>query len=95
MTTLKKFYKPWAVNKDDWGVEITEGSYNGTVIKIEKVEFADEETGELQVDYHLIRRSEALTEEDYAKSDFRDTLQLIISDILSEAIRVHKDSNGT
>lgn len=95
MTMLKKFYRPWAVNKDDWGVEITEGAYSGTVIKIEKVEFADEESGELLVDYHLIHRSDTLTEEDYAKGDFKDTLQLIISDILSEAIRVHKDSNGT
>ena len=92
MTTLKEMYRPWSLDTGEWGLEILQGPYKDLVIQIEKIDFAQEEAS-LQLEFHAISMPETLVKEDLDKADFNDTMQLIISNILSEAIANYKDDN--
>jgi len=92
MTTLKEMYRPWALEKEGWGVEILQGEFAGLVIQIEKVDFVDESSS-LQLDFHAISMPETMVKEDLDKPTFNDTMQLIMSDIISDAIANYKDDN--
>lgn len=94
MTTLNELYRPWAVDNARWGVEITQGEYKDAVIQIEGVEFKDDTSGELQVDFHIVNFPDGMVKEDFDKSNFVELFQLIISDILSKAIEDYKETNG-
>ena len=87
---IKEYYIPWAV-ENNWGIEITQGKFEGSVIQIETLDFAEEETGQLQVDFHTINIPDGILKEDYETSEFTDMMQLIISDIIAEAIRIHEE----
>ena len=93
MTTLNNLYAPWAVDNAHWGVEITQGEYKDAVIQIEHVEFKDDTSGELQVDYHIVNYPEGMVKEDFDKSNFVELFQLVISDILSKAVEGYKETN--
>ena len=87
---IKEYYLPWAVD-GKWGIEIVEGAFTGSVIQIENIEFKEDNLEELFVDYHMINMAEGLLESDYKDSEFLDMMQLIISDIIAEAIRIHEE----
>lgn len=91
---LSELYRPWAVDNARWGIEILQGKYKESVIQIESVEFAENDPSSLQLDYHTINIPDGLLKEDYDSSEFVDTMQLIISHILSEAIQDYKENNG-
>jgi len=78
-------YKPW-VEGESLGVEIIDGEFSEVVIQIKKLDLKEDSSGELSVDYHVIYKPEIL-EEDLEKSDlFKNTLEIIVNDILKEAI---------
>ncbi len=91
---LSNLYNPWAVDNTRWGIEITEGKFKDTIIQIENIDFAKADTGDLIVDFHAVNLPDTLVKEDLDSSDFTDTMQLIISDIISNAISEFEKSNN-
>jgi hypothetical protein len=91
---LNKLYRPWAVEDGQWGIEIIEGKYAGTVIQIEKVDFDEKQDGNMLVDYHNIHTPKEILKEEYDSPQFVDTMQLIFSDIIARAIEEYKETNG-
>ena len=80
-----ELFKPWFV-ADDWGFEIIDGEYKEVTIQIQKLEFPNEDMPELQLDYHIIRKPDHLTDEDVKGDMFKSVMEVIINDILREAI---------
>ena len=86
-----ELYRPWFANEKDWGVEIIDGAYNKVIVQIEKVEFPNE-SNELRLDYHIVHKPMDLTVEDMSNDIFKSVIELIINDILKEAINDHKQA---
>lgn len=86
-------YQPWFVKDDKWGFEITSGDFLGVVVEIEKMDF-NEKINEVVVDYHVINRPESITEEEIKGEMFEKVYQVIINDILKEAIEIHKNEQN-
>lgn len=79
-------YKPWFVG-EDWGFEIVDGEFKDVCLQISKCEFRDEDQdGNFTLEYHTVRKPEALTDEDLLKPEFQAVVEVIINDILREAI---------
>ena len=78
-------FKPWFVG-NDWGFEIIDGEFNGVTIQIQKLELPNEETNELALDYHVVHKPELITDEDIKGDKFKAVVEVIINDILREAI---------
>jgi hypothetical protein len=89
-----KLFKPW-FEQDTWGVEIIDGPYKDTVVQVKEIDFVDEsDDGNVSLEYHLIYRPAAVTEEDVNSDDFKNLLGLIIEDILKEAMEQHETRNN-
>lgn len=80
-------YKPWAAGKSEWGIEIIDGEFSGTVIQIEDVSFNEDDS--LKVEYHVINGNK---EDLSSNSMFIGTFELIINDILKEAIENYEQN---
>ena len=78
-------FKPWFVGKD-WGFEIIDGEFKSVTIQIEKLDWPDDGKSELVLDYHVVHKSEIITDEDVKSDKFRVVMDIIINDILREAI---------
>ena len=78
-------YKPWFVG-EDWGVEIIDGEFSGVSLQITKLTFSEAEEGKLDIDYHIIHKPDIVTEESVKGDLFNNTLELIINDVVREAV---------
>lgn len=88
-------YKPWFLEKDKWGFEIIDGEYCGVVVQLEKLDFAEEgEEGNLDVVYHVVHKPELLSDDNVKGELFKSTFELIINDILREALDITKDEQN-
>ncbi len=81
-----ELYKPWFVGETDWGFEIVDGEFKDVCIQIEKIDMGEGDANDLKLDYHTIRKPELITDEDLKGQKFQSTIELIINDILKEAI---------
>jgi hypothetical protein len=79
-------YRPWFLDKEKWGFEIISGEYKDVVVQIEKLDFKDTEEGNLDVEYHVVYKPEILSEEETKGDMFKTTFELIVNDIVREAI---------
>ena len=79
-------YKPWFVG-EDWGVEVIDGEFSGVSIQITKLNFSETDEGGLDVEYHVVHRPDVIAEEDVKGDLFSSTLELIINDIVEEAVK--------
>ena len=86
-------YRPWFEGEKNWGIEIISGDFQDVVIQIEKMEFADE-PGNVELVYHVISKPDILEEELSKNTVFESTVELIVNDILKEAIEIHKDEQN-
>jgi hypothetical protein len=86
-----ELFKPWFV-ADDWGFEIIDGEFKEVTIQIQKLEFPNEDAPELQLDYHVIRKPDHISDEDVKGDMFKAVMEVIINDILREAIDIHKQA---
>ena len=84
-------YTPW-FQDNDWGFEFISGEFLGTVVQITEVKLPDDSGGEASVDYHVINKPEHVTEEDIKGDLFRTSFELVINDILKEAIDNYENS---
>lgn len=79
-------YQPWFVGDKDWGFEIIDGEYSGVVVQVESIEFSKKDDGTVDLDFHVVKQPESLQELDIKSDLFTQTVELIINDILKEAI---------
>jgi hypothetical protein len=87
-------YRPWFVGEKDWGFEIIDGEYTDVVVQIEAIEFSKENEGSVDLNYHLIRKPEHLQELDSSDEMFNKTVEIIINDILREAVNSYEQTRG-
>lgn len=86
-------FKPWAVG-DKWGVEITSGLFEGTVIQITEVKLVEKEDGNVEMDYHRINTPAHLSESDFEGSNFSSVMSSIINQILLEAVQEYEQNRN-
>ena len=84
-------YTPWFADKD-WGFKFISGEYLDVVVQIAEVKLPEDSGGEASVDYHVISRPEHITEEDIQTDMFKSTFELVINDILKEAIDIYENN---
>ena len=87
-----ELYKPWFVGEKDWGFEIVDGEFNGVAVQIEKLDFPDEGSDRLALDYHIVHKPDLITDEAVKSDMFKAVMEVIINDILREAINDHKQA---
>ena len=86
-------FKPWFVG-NDWGFEIIDGQFNGVTVQIAKLDWPDEGSNELALDYHVVHKPELITDEDIKSDTFKAVVEVIINDILREAINELKQAGN-
>ena len=79
-------FKPWFVGEKDWGFEIIDGEFRNVTVQIEKLDWPNEDSSELALDYHIVHKPELITDEDIKSDTFKAVVEVIINDILREAI---------
>lgn len=86
-------YAPW-FNGDTWGIEILRDQFQGTVLQINKIEFSKTNDSAVDLDYQVIKRPEPVTENDMNSDIFNELMSVIVSDILTEAVKLHQDEQN-
>ena len=87
-------YKPWFAADNEWGFEILDGMYKDVVVQIESLEFAPDQESMVELNYHVIKKPD-LIEEDLTKDPvFVSQVELIVNDILYEAVELHKNEQN-
>jgi len=79
-------FRPWFVGEKDWGFEIIDGEFKDVAVQIEKLEFPEDGSSQLNLDYHVVHKPELITEQDLQGDGFKAVVEVIINDILKEAI---------
>jgi hypothetical protein len=79
-------YRPWFVGETDWGVEFLSGDFRGLAIQIEKMDFGKDQEGKIDFDYHIVHKPDIITKEETSTAQFEALLELVINDILKEAM---------
>jgi hypothetical protein len=88
-----ELFRPWFVGSDQWGVEIIDGEFSGVTIQFEKFTFSEKDDSSVDLDYHIINKPEDMG--DPEKSEvFAQTLELIVNDILREALNEVKNDQA-
>lgn len=91
---MSKVWQAWALKeKDEWGFEFINGPYKDVVLQITKLDFSEADDSALDCEYHTINLPEHLDPEELKSPDFIDTMQVVISEILSDAIEASKEAN--
>ena len=76
-------YRPWFVG-EDWGFEFITGDYKDLAVQVEDIKF---EESKLDLKYHIVNRPSLVTEEDVKSESFESLIEIVINDILNEAIQ--------
>ena len=87
-------YKPWFADEKQWGFEILDGMFNNVVVQIESLEFAEDTANEVELNYHVISKPDILSSDLSNDPVFKSQVELIINDILHEAIDTLKDEQN-
>lgn len=87
-------YEPWTVKDEEvdlWGVVITDGDFNGTIIAINELDFDDTRDG-MKLDYTIYKLPEVFDKEKLSDDPrFKDMLQFLVQDILEKAIHEYEN----
>lgn len=87
-------FRPWFVGEKDWGFEIIDGEYTGVVVQIEEVNFSTTDPNSVELNFHVVRRPENLADFDTKDELFVKTVDLIINDILKEAVEDYEQNRN-
>jgi len=79
-------YRPWFVGEADWGIEFLSGDYRGLALQIEKMDFLKDQAGKIDFKYHIVHKPDIITKEDIGTEQFEAVLQLIVNDVIREAM---------
>lgn len=85
-------YKPWFKGEEEWGVEIISGEFAGVIVKINSLNLSEKENGGVDIDLDIIKHSEETENIDTQTPLFNNTLEIIINDILKEAIEIYEQA---
>lgn len=85
-----KLYAPWFGGNIEWGFHVIDGSYSEVVVQVENLEFQETDDGNLSVEYHIISKPDRLTDEDLKADEFKEMFQLIVNDIVKEAVEIYE-----
>ena len=85
-------YKPW-FEGEDWGIEIIDGEYSGVIVQFKSLEFSAKDDGTVDVDFHIINQPQG-AEIDTKSDMFNNTIEIIINDILKEAISLYEQTRN-
>lgn len=94
MTLRNTLFKPWFVNEDDWGIEIIDGPFKEVCIQFKDIAFEENSEGNCQLDYHMVRKPEEITQEILDGPEFTSTLEIIINEILRTALEDYESSRN-
>ena len=84
-------YKPWFADKDRWGFEILSGDYQGLIVQLENIDVLTEDKTGVGIDYHVIHKPEIVTKDMMKSEMLNQTFDLIINDIIQEALQIDDD----
>lgn len=88
-------YRPWFIDEKKWGFEILDGEFKGVVVQLENLQFKEgSNDGNLDVEYHIIYKPEILAGEEIKGDLFKTVFELIVNDIVKEAIETLDDKVG-
>lgn len=88
-----ELYRPWfGEEKEDWGIEIIDGDYSGVVVKFNNLNLSESENGGVDVDLDIIKQPETIEKVDTQNPLFNHTIEIIINDILKEAIEIYEQT---
>ena len=98
-------YKPWFVDEEKWGFEIIHGDpFKGVVVQLKYIQSDDLNLSEheivksdktsLGVEYYIISKPDHVTDEQLKSHHFRTTFDVIVNDILKEALQVENDRDN-
>lgn len=87
-------YRPWFTNTDEWGFEILSGDYLGVVLQVSKLDLPAENES-VDLEYHIINKPETLEEETLKGPEFSATIELVINDILREALEIYEQDRNS
>lgn len=80
---------------DLWGVKILEGTFGGTTISFNSVDFVEETEGNnLQLDYTVVYPPEGKDKEYCSGEEFNNVLQHIIIDVINKAAELYENRNS-
>ena len=85
-------YKPW-FEGEAWGVEIIDGEYSGVIVQFKSLEFSAKDDGTVDLDFHIISQPQG-AEIDTKSDMFNNTIEIIINDILKEAISLYEQTRN-
>lgn len=83
-------YKPWFAD-EKWGVEIISGEFKDVIVQIVKLEFSESESGNAELEFETLFKPEGL---DINSDLFNPVIELIINDILKEAIEIFENEKN-
>ena len=86
-------YRPWFVEDEKWGFEILSGDFQGLVVQLEKLDMLTEDKPGVGVNYHVIHKPDHVTKEMMQSEMLSQTFDLIINDILQEAMQINDEHN--
>ena len=100
-----KLYKPWFVDEEKWGFEILRGDpFEGVIVQLKYIQSDDINLNEheitnsdktsLGVEYYIISKPNHLSDEQLKSHQFRTTFDMIVNDILKEALQVDDNRNN-
>ena len=100
-----KLYKPWFVDEEKWGFEILRGDpFEGVIVQLKYIQSDDINLNEheiinsdktsLGVEYYVISKPKHLSDEQLKSHQFRTTFDMIVNDILKEALQVDDNRNN-
>jgi len=87
-------YKPWFADKNQWGFEILSGDYQGLVVQLENIDMIEEAKKGIGVNYHIIHKPDIVSKDMMKSEILNQTFDLIINDILTEAMQIDVNRNN-
>ena len=91
-----ELFRPWFVGEKDWGFEIIDGEFNGVALQIENLDFPDEGSSNISLDYNILNKRDLINNEYKNYEDKFDETDLQDEEENSEIIEFigyRKDEN--
>ena len=84
----------WGVDENQWGFELTDGVYEGAVIQVDQIHLQEVESGQVNMDYHIISMPAHLNESDFRNDNFQTVMNQVINKFLMDAIQDYEQNRS-
>lgn len=86
-------YDPW-FKDEKWGLVILRDQFKDVALQINNIEFSRTNESSVDLDYEVINLPDTVTEDDTKSTIFNELMSVIISDVLTEAVKIHQDEQS-